>query len=174
MMLRTFLACAVSVLVLGALWCAQAGTFAATPPPPPPPSLPPGGGDVKPAAAAAAVKALAVRASKEDKDFMDPALAAMAESLRRSAQGANSFRLLMQVPQTVPFGQVGTLVLVEGYQLRVQPVKAQGDTIEMILTMVQGSRDILRTTIVLRKGKYMLLAGCPLKEGTLLTAISAR
>ncbi len=169
-MQRTFLACAVSVLVLGALVYGQSGALAAAPPPPPPPP----GGDVKPAAATAAVKALAILASKEDKDYMDPNLAAMAGSLRRSARGANSFRLLVQVPQTVPFGQVGTLALVEGYVLRVQPVKAQGDTIKMILTMVHESKDIMRTTIELPKGQYMLLAGCPLKEGTLLTAVSAR
>jgi hypothetical protein len=53
-------------------------------------------------------------------------------------------------------------------------MKAHDETIEMVLTMVQGSKEILRATIALRKGKYMLLAGCPLKEGTLLTAVSAR
>ena len=165
----------VAALVLGAMVCAQAGTFAATPPPPPaPPALPPGGGDVKPAASTATIKALAVLASKEDKDFMDPALASLAQGLKRSAPTANSFRLLMQVPQAVPYGQTGLLPLVEGYLLRVQPVKSQGETIEMVLTMLQGSKEIVRTTIVLTKGKYMLLAGCQLKGGTLLTAVSAR
>jgi hypothetical protein len=129
----------------------------------------------------ASITVLAIRAAKEDKPYIDPALKALAEDLKKTAASYNAFRLLMQVPRSVAFGETKDVPLVEGYTLRVRPVQEKDDTIELALTMVLADKDpkekpreILSTTLRIRKGKYMLLGGWRLKEGTLLTAVSAR
>lgn len=129
----------------------------------------------------ASITVLAIRAAKEDKPFVDPALKALADDLKKTASSFNAFRLLMQVPRSVAFGDAKDIPLVEGYTLRVRPVKEKDETIELALTMLLAGKDpkekpreILSTTLRIRKGKYMLLGGWRLKEGALLIAVSAR
>ena len=58
-------------------------------------------------------------------------------------------------------------------------VGAAEETIELAIAMARTEeggkvREVFSTTLRLKKGKYMLLGGWKLKDGTLLTAISAR
>lgn len=163
MVRKTLMASVVSALLLGAIVWSDVASAAPVPPP-------------GPGTAAASVKVLAIRATKEDKDYMDPALATLAEELRRTAGGFNAFRLLMQAPRTIPFGETQSITLVEGYEVRVKPIQASDDTIELAISVGRGEagKGGLSTTLRIRKGKYMLLAGWKLKEGNLLVAVSAR
>jgi hypothetical protein len=133
----------------------------------------------KDAPPSASVTVLAIRAAKEDREHMDPALAALADDLKKTASQFNAFRLLMQVPRSIAMADSQDLPLVEGYLLRVKHVGAAEETIELVIAMVRTeeggkAREVFSTTLRLKKGKYMLLGGWKLKEGTLLTAISAR
>lgn len=121
---------------------------------------------------------LGIRATNEAKEHIDPALAAIADELRRSK--FNSFRLVVSDTRGVPMQGTWELPLAEGYAVRVQPERESGDNVKYVLTWLGGdkaagrSREIMRVPMEIRKGKYFLTGGWKLKEGALLAAIAAK
>jgi len=138
-----------------------------------------GAGSLAAPPASVKVALLGIKATKEDKEHIDPKLEPIADELKRSQ--FNCFRLASSDTRNIPVGRMSELPLVEDHALQVQPDKVEDETVQLTLTWVQYVRDpagkrtmetLQKMTLTIRRGKYLLSGGWKLKEGALLGAVA--
>jgi len=142
------------------------------------PPIPADAGDREPQAVAVTI--LGIHATNEEKPHVDPALAPIAEHLKRYE--FNSFRLVVRETRSVALGKQWELPMREGYCRRVRPTGTDEQRVKMEVAWVQyvkgedGRRKEHvreRMVLFLGKGKYLLTA-VRLKKGALVAAIAAK
>jgi len=127
-----------------------------------------------------AVTIFGIHATNAEKPHVDPALAAIAEQLKRYK--FNSFRVVAKETRSVALGKQWELPMLEGYCRRVLPTEAHEDRVKMEVAWVQyvedekGKRKTRiheRMVMFIGKGKYLLTA-VKLKEGALVGALAVQ
>jgi hypothetical protein len=137
-------------------------------------------GDARKDAETVSVTLLGIHATNEEKAHVDPALASIAEHLKRYK--FNCFRLVVRKTQAVRLGKRWELPMLEGYCRRVQPTESHKDRVKMEVAWVQyvkgkdGKRKPHvheRMVMLIGKGKYLLTA-VKLKKGALVGALAVK
>jgi len=128
---------------------------------------------------AVAVTILGIHATNEAEPHIAPALAAVAEQLKRYK--FNSFRLVVRQTRSVALGKAWELPMRGGYCRRVRPTGTEEQRVKMEVAWVQYVKDEdgrrkervrERMVLYLGKGKYLLTA-VKMKGGALVAAVAA-
>lgn len=144
-------------------------------------AAPAGAPKAEPPKEAVSVTILGIRATNEEKPYIDPALKAIEAELKGFK--FNSFRLVVNDTRSVAIGKSWELAMVEGYARRVEPQKVDGNKVTMNVSWIKyttgkdGKREGQvpeRLSLTIRKGKYLLSGGYELKEGRLLGAVAVK
>src|SRR5512135_1135396 len=123
------------------------------------------------AAATVTVDVGAVYASNEGTSI-DPALGTIRGKLL-SMFNYTSYRMLDRKRRTLSVGETGEFELPGGRSMRATPLTAQGDKVRLSIRISEGQRNLLTTTLGLRRGGMVLVGGPPHQSGVLILIISA-
>jgi hypothetical protein len=123
------------------------------------------------------ISLLGIKATKETKPQIDPALQPVADALPMSKY--NSFRLIVSDARTVAVGSSATFPLTEGYSIRVDVEKASSEIAQITISWIRAEAGAKAPPpkamkITIRKGKYFLSGGWELKEGALFAAVAVK
>ena len=113
----------------------------------------------------------AVYASNEGTSI-DPALGTIRTKLR-SMFNYTSYRMLDRKRRTLSVGETGEFELPGGRSMRATPLPAQGDKVRLSIRISEGPKNLLTTTLGLRRGGMVLVGGPPHQTGVLILIISA-
>ena len=113
-----------------------------------------------------------VLASNEGKS-MDPALSSLKDTLS-SMFNYSSYRMVDRLKRTLAVGETGEFSLPGNRSMRVTPVPAKGDKVRLAVQILEGSRNLLTTTLGLTRGGMVLVGGPPYQRGVLILIISAQ
>jgi hypothetical protein len=113
------------------------------------------------------VKVLVIKASNQDKNI-DPALRDLAQQLRPTFR-FSGYQLLRTDTRRTDLGKTVTFDLADSYTLRITPTQIIGDRIAMAVQGPKGLSLMMR----LKPGRYQLLGGWPINDGTLLAAVAS-
>lgn len=123
------------------------------------------------AADAVTVDVGAVYASNEGTSI-DPALGTIRGKLR-SMFNYTSYRMLDRKRRTLGVGETGEFELPDRRTMRATPLPARGDKVRLSVRISEGSRNLLTTTLGLRRGGMVLVGGPSHQAGVLILIISA-
>ncbi|MHB1013213.1 MAG: hypothetical protein ACYC37_09970 [Desulfobacteria bacterium] len=113
----------------------------------------------------------AVYASNEGAST-DTALGAIRGKLR-SMFNYTSYRMLDRKRRTLDVGEAGEFELPDRLTMRATRLPARGDKVRLSIRISDGPRNLLTTTLGLRRGGMVLVGGPPHKAGVLILIISA-
>ena len=113
----------------------------------------------------------AVYASNEGTSI-DPALGTIRGKLL-SMFNYTSYRMLDRKRRSLSVGETGEFELPGGRSMRATPLPAQGDKVRLSIRISEGQRNLLTTTLGLRRGGMVLVGGPPHQSGVLILIISA-
>ena len=117
------------------------------------------------------VDVASVYASNEGTSI-DPALGTIRTKLR-SMFNYTSYRMLDRKRRTLSVGETGEFELPGGRSMRATPLPAQGDKVRLSIRISEGPKNLLTTTLGLRRGGMVLVGGPPHQTGVLILIISA-
>jgi len=123
------------------------------------------------AAETVAVDVGAVYASNEGASI-DPALGTIRGKLQ-SMFNYTSYRMLDRKRRSLSVGETGEFELPGRRTLRATPLPAQGDKVRLSIRISDGPRNLLTTTLGLRRGGMVLVGGPSHQSGVLILLISA-
>ena len=123
------------------------------------------------AADTVAVDVGAVYASNEG-NTIDPALGTIQGKLR-SMFNYTSYRMLDRKRRTLSVGESGEFELPDRRSMQATPLSARGDKVRLSIRISEGTRNLLTTTIGLRRGGMVLVGGPSHQAGVLILIISA-
>src|SRR5512143_2478865 len=101
----------------------------------------------------------AVYASNEGTSI-DPALGTIRGKLL-SMFNYTSYRMLDRKRRSLSVGQTGEFERPGGRSMRATPLPAQGDKVRLSIRISEGQRNLLTTTLGLRRGGMVLVGGPP-------------
>ena len=113
----------------------------------------------------------AVYASNEGTSI-DPALGTIRGKLL-SMFNYTSYRMLDRKRRSLSVGETGEFELPGGRSMRATPLPAQGDKVRLSIRISEGQKNLLTTTLGLRRGGMVLVGGPPHQSGVLILIISA-
>ena len=113
----------------------------------------------------------AVYASNEGTSI-DPALGMIRGKLR-SMFNYTSYRMLDRKRRSLSVGETGEFELPDRRTMRATPLPARGDKVRLSIQISEGTRNLLTTTLGLRRGGMVLVGGPPHQAGVLILIISA-
>ncbi|MGZ9163472.1 MAG: hypothetical protein ACXW4J_10670 [Candidatus Deferrimicrobiaceae bacterium] len=123
------------------------------------------------AADTVAVDVGAVYASN-DGTSIDPALGTIRGKLQ-SMFNYTSYRMLDRKRRSLAVGETGEFELPGGRTMRATLLPAQGDKVRLSIRLSDGPRNLLTTTLGLRRGGMVLVGGPSHQAGVLILLISA-
>jgi len=123
------------------------------------------------AAETVAVDVGAVYASNEGASI-DPALGTIRGKLQ-SMFNYTSYRMLDRKRRSLSVGETGEFELPGRRTLRATLLPAQGDKVRLSIRISDGPRNLLTTTLGLRRGGMVLVGGPSHQSGVLILLISA-
>ena len=123
------------------------------------------------AADTVAVDVTAVYASN-DGTSIDPALGTIRGKLR-SMFNYTSYRKLDRKRRTLSVGETGEFELPGRRTMRATSLPAQGDKVRLSVQITEGPKNLLTTTLGLRRGGMVLVGGPSHQAGVLILLISA-
>jgi hypothetical protein len=113
----------------------------------------------------------AVYASNEGTSI-DPALGTIRGKLQ-SMFNYTSYRMLDRKRRSLSVGETGEFELPGQRTMRATLLPAQGDKVRLSIRISEGPRNLLTTTLGLRRGGMVLVGGPSHKAGVLILLISA-
>ena len=113
----------------------------------------------------------AVYASNEGTSI-DPALGTIRGKLQ-SMFNYTSYRMLDRKRRALLVGEAGEFELPGRRTMRATPLPAQGDKVRLSVQISDGPRQLLTTTLGLRRGGMVLVGGPSHQAGVLILIISA-
>jgi len=113
----------------------------------------------------------AVYASNEGASI-DPALGTIRGKLR-SMFNYTSYRMLDRKRLTLSVGETGEFELPGRRSMRATPLRARGGKVRLSIRISDGPRNLLTTTLGLRRGGMVLVGGPTHQAGVLILIISA-
>jgi len=113
----------------------------------------------------------AVYASNEGTSI-DPALGMIRGKLH-SMFNYTSYRMLDRKRRSLSVGETGEFELPDRRSMQATPLPARGDKVRLSIRISEGSRNLLTTTLGLRRGGMVLVGGPPHQAGVLILIISA-
>jgi len=113
----------------------------------------------------------AVYASNEGTSI-DPALGTIREKLQ-SMFNYSSYRMLDRKRRSLSVGETGEFELPDRRSMRATPLPARGEKVRLSIQISEGPRNLLTTTLGLRRGGMVLVGGPPHQSGVLILIISA-
>jgi hypothetical protein len=116
------------------------------------------------------VKIGTILASNETDQF-DARLKPMERQLK--VMKYRSYRLLKEDSQSVPWNDNATFEIPGGRSLAVSPQDSKDKQIALKVSLTEGSKPLLDTTVRLQGRGYFLLGGPPHEGGALVISISA-
>jgi hypothetical protein len=117
------------------------------------------------------INTLAIIATNKD-NRIDPALRELAAQLKPTFK-FSGYRLARSDSSSVAPGQPASLQLAGPYALQVTPAQADAQHVVLNVQALRNSQRVLNLQVRLRPGRYQLLGGWPVSEGTLLAAVTA-
>jgi hypothetical protein len=123
------------------------------------------------AADTVAVDVGAVYASNEGTSI-DPALGTIRGKLH-SMFNYTSYRMLDRKRRILSVGETGEFELPGRRAMRATPLPARGDKVRLSIQISDGPRNLLTTTLGLRRGGMVLVGGPSHESGVLILIISA-
>ncbi|MGB7630694.1 MAG: hypothetical protein WBM29_06375 [Candidatus Deferrimicrobium sp.] len=123
------------------------------------------------AANTVAVDVGAVYASNEGTSI-DPALGMIRRKLQ-SMFNYTSYRMLDRKRLSLSVGETGEFELPDRRTMRATPLPARGDKVRLSIQISDGPRNLLTTTLGLRRGGMVLVGGPSHQAGVLILIISA-
>ncbi len=103
---------------------------------------------------------------------IDPALAEIRGKLR-SMFNYTSYRMVDRKRRSLSVGETGEFELPDQRSMRATPLPARGDKVRLFIRISEGPRNLLTTTLGLRRGGMVLVGGPPHQSGVLILIISA-
>ena len=103
---------------------------------------------------------------------IDPALGTIRGKLR-SMFNYTSYRMLDRKRRSLSLGEAGEFELPGRRTMRATPLPARGDKVRLSVQISEGSRNLLTTTLGLRRGGMVLVGGPSHRAGVLILIISA-
>jgi len=125
-------------------------------------------------------KVLGIRATNEDKPHIDEELLPLKDTL--ALFPFNSFRVAAKKRVTAEIGESAEVALIEDHALRLEPQDETSKGVRLVVTIIRYEKDekgkrvgrvVERTSITIRKGKFLFGGGFTLKEGVLITLVAA-
>jgi hypothetical protein len=110
--------------------------------------------------------------ASNDGASVDPALGTIRGKLR-SMFNYTSYRMLDRTRRTLAVGEDGEFALPDRRAMRVTPLPARGDKVRLSIRISEGPRNLLTTTLGLRRGGMVLVGGPTHRAGVLILIISA-
>jgi len=123
------------------------------------------------AADAVSVDVGSVYASNEGTSI-DPALGTIREKLH-SMFSYTSYRMLDRKRRSLAVGEAGEFELPGRRTMRATPLPSRGDKVRLSVQISDGPRNLLTTTLGLRRGGMVLVGGPSHQAGVLILIISA-
>lgn len=103
---------------------------------------------------------------------MDPALSSIRNKLQ-SMFNYSSYRMVDRLNRTLSVGETGEFGLPGNRSMRVTPVPAKGNKVRLAVQIMEGERNLLSTTLGLKRGGMVLVGGPSYQKGVLILIISA-
>jgi hypothetical protein len=113
----------------------------------------------------------AVYASNEGTS-VDPALGTIRGKLQ-SMFNYTSYRMLDRKRRSLSVGETGEFELPDRRSMRATLLPARGNKVRLSISLSEGPRNLLTTTLGLRRGGMVLVGGPPHQSGVLILVISA-
>jgi len=110
--------------------------------------------------------------ASNDGTSIDPALGTIRGKLR-SMFNYTSYRMLDRKRQTLAIGETGEFELPGNRTMRATPLPARADKVRLSIRISEGPRNVLTTTLGLRRGGMVLVGGPTHLSGVLILIISA-
>ncbi len=104
---------------------------------------------------------------------MDPALSSIRSQLQ-SMFTYSSYRMVDRLNRTLNVGETGDFGLPGNRSMRVTPVPSGGDKVRLAVQIMEGDRNVLTTTLGLKRGGMVLVGGPAYQKGVLILIISAK
>jgi hypothetical protein len=123
------------------------------------------------AAETVAVDVGAVYASNEG-TLVDPALATIRGKLH-SMFNYTSYRMLDRKRRSLSVGETGEFELPDRRSMRATLLPGRGDRVRLSISISEGPRNLLTTTLGLHRGGMVIVGGPPHQSGVLILVISA-
>jgi hypothetical protein len=110
--------------------------------------------------------------ASNDGTSIDPALGTIREKLH-SMFNYTSYRMLDRKRRSLSIGEAGEFTLPGQRTMRATPLPARGDKVRLSIQISDGPRNLLTTTLGLRRGGMVLVGGPSHQAGVLILLISA-
>jgi hypothetical protein len=130
-----------------------------------------GGAGLSAAADTVAIDVGAVYASNSG-SAIDPALIQIRGKLR-SMFNYTSYKMLERRRRELSVGETGDFELPGRRNMRVRPLPAPGNKVRLAIQLQEGGRNLLTTTLGLRRGGMVLVGGPSYDSGVLILIIAA-
>jgi len=104
---------------------------------------------------------------------MDPALSSIGNQLQ-SMFTYSSYRMVDRLGRTLNVGETGEFGLPGNRSMRVTPIPSEGSKVRLAVQIMEGDRNILTTTLGLKRGGMVLVGGPAYQKGVLILIISAK
>ncbi|MCL5966702.1 MAG: hypothetical protein M1550_05800 [Deltaproteobacteria bacterium] len=103
---------------------------------------------------------------------VDPSLATLRAKLG-SMFNYSSYKMLDRLRRPLGLGQTGDFGLPGGRSIRVTPITAARNKARLAIQIMEGSRNLVTTTVGMSRGGMVLVGGPRYQNGTLILLISA-
>lgn len=103
---------------------------------------------------------------------IDPALAAIKQKLQ-SMFNYSSYRMLDRKKKTLAVGEEGVFDLPANRSVRVTPAAPSGNKVRLSVQVVEGTKNLLTTTLGMNRGGMVLVGGPPYEDGVMILFITA-
>jgi len=103
---------------------------------------------------------------------MDPALSSIRNQLQ-SMFTYSSYRMVDRLSRTLNVGETGDFGLPGNRSMRVTPAPSEGTKVRLAVQIMEEDRNILTTTLGLKRGGMVLVGGPAYQKGVLILIISA-
>jgi len=110
--------------------------------------------------------------ASQESEYLDPRLSSLIKELR-SVFRYSSYRLLSQEPLNLATRETGALSLPGNRVLKITPLRATGNRIELQLVILKKQKQIFETEIQLLNRGSIIVGGPKYEDGYLLFNISA-
>jgi hypothetical protein len=129
-------------------------------------------GLARPVCAAAVAVDIGVVVASNDGKSIDPALSSIKSKLQ-SMFNYSSYRMVDRVKKTLAVGETGDFALPGGRSIKVSPASASGNKVRLGVQVLEGSKNLLTTTLGLTRGGMVLVGGPAYQNGVMILFISA-
>src|SRR5512144_1918698 len=115
---------------------------------------------------------LGIAVASNEGSRIDPQLANIRAKLKAMFD-YTSYRMLDRRKRTLAIGEAGDFGLPGGRSMRVTPVPSAGNKVRLAVSIMEGPRNLLTTTLGLSRGGMVLVGGPSYQNGVLILIISA-